>query len=192
MNAPKNRRLSALIAAAVLAATTASALAATKSPAAGQAPKRGENAATLTTRDTDFIAKAAIGGMAEVQEGQLATEQGASSDVKKYGATMVVDHNKANDQLKTLAQRNGWKLPDSIDATAQADVDRLKSSNGPSFDKQYIEQEQKDHDKTVALFQDAAKNADSPVLRQFAQETLPTLEHHQKMAHDLKPIPAKR
>jgi len=181
----------ALAIAAVLAAS--SALAATKAtPAKGQQPARGANAGTLSPRDTEFVNKAAAGGMAEVEEGQLASEQGSSSEVKKFGATMVVDHNKANDKLKMLAQQNGWKLPDAPDADAKSEIDKLKTANGMKFDQLYIEQEQKDHDKTVALFQDAAKNADSQELRQFAQETLPTLEHHQKMAHDMKPIPAKR
>ena len=193
MNALPKAKLMALVIAAMFAAAASSASAAPKSsPAKGQAPARGANAGALSERDTDFVNKAAMGGMAEVEEGQLATEQGSSSDVKKFGATMVVDHNKANDKLKTLAQQNGWKLPEALDTDAKAEVDQLKTAKGLAFDKSYIEQEQKDHDKTVALFQDEAKNADSPQLRQFAQETLPTLEHHQRMAHDMKPMPQKR
>jgi putative membrane protein len=133
-----------------------------------------------------------MAGMAEVQEGQLATENGSTGEVKKFGATMVVDHNKANDKLKTLAQTNGWMLPTELDGDAKADVDRLRTAKGKDFDSMYVEQEQKDHDQAVALFKDEAQNGTSPELKQFAQETLPTLEHHQRMAHDMKPIPAKR
>jgi putative membrane protein len=194
VNAHHSPKLLAWLAGAAMLAAAGSAISADKAPPAKAAsmPVRGQNAGTLTAKDTEFVTKAAVGGMAEVQEGQLATEHAASGEVKKFGATMVVDHNKANDKLQMLAKQNGWSLPTELDSEAKADIDKLKTAKGAQFDSMYIEQEQKDHDKTVALFQDAAKSSDSQEIRQFAQETLPTLEHHQKMAHDMKPIPAKR
>ena len=35
-------------------------------------------------------------------------------------------------------------------------------------------------------FQDAAKNAQDPDLKDFAQKTLPTLEQHHQMAKDME------
>lgn len=53
---------------------------------------------------------------------------------------------------------------------------------GADFDKAYAEQMVKDHDKTVALFEDAAKNAVDADLKAFANKTLPTLKAHQAHA----------
>ena len=193
MNVQNNPRVLACLIGAALAVAASSAVAANKAPKKETAkPAAAAPAQQLSAKDSEFVNKAAMAGMAEVQEGQLATENGASSEVKKFGATMVVDHNKANDKLKTLAQTNGWMLPTDLDGEMKADVDKLRAAKGKDFDSTYIEHEQKDHDTAVALFKDEAQNGDSPALKQFAQETLPTLEHHQKMAHDMKPMPQKR
>jgi putative membrane protein len=50
-----------------------------------------------------FVKKAAQGGAAEVEPGQMAVEIGQSQVVKDFGHKMVVDHSKAGDQLKILA-----------------------------------------------------------------------------------------
>ncbi|RYG88453.1 DUF4142 domain-containing protein, partial [bacterium] len=45
--------------------------------------------------DESFYEKAAHGGLAEVELGQLAQEKGRSPDVKAFGAMMVKDHTAA-------------------------------------------------------------------------------------------------
>ena len=45
--------------------------------------------------DKKFVEKAAQGGMAEVELGQLATQKASSDDVKKFGQRMVDDHSEA-------------------------------------------------------------------------------------------------
>ena len=49
--------------------------------------------------------------MMEVAMGKLAEEKGQSDDVKSFGKRMVADHSKANDELKSIAQQKGIKLP---------------------------------------------------------------------------------
>jgi len=44
--------------------------------------------------DKDFVNDAAIAGMAEVELGRMASEKGASANVKKFGKMMVEDHTK--------------------------------------------------------------------------------------------------
>jgi len=44
--------------------------------------------------DRSFMTKAAQGGMAEVELGQLAQQNGQSEDVKKFGKQMVDDHSR--------------------------------------------------------------------------------------------------
>src|ERR1044071_5797804 len=51
--------------------------------------------------DMEFVTEAAAGGMMEVELGKLATEKGVNQAVKDFGAHMVTDHTKINDELKT-------------------------------------------------------------------------------------------
>jgi len=99
----------------------------------------------LSAADKTFMTKAAQGGMAEVELGQLATQKGQSDDVKKFGQRMVDDHSKANDQLKSLASEKGVTLPTSLDAKDRALKDRLSKMSGAQFDKAYMQAMVKDH-----------------------------------------------
>lgn len=47
---------------------------------------------SLSTTDQQFVTKAAQGGLAEVQLGQLASQKASSSAVKQFGQRMVTDH----------------------------------------------------------------------------------------------------
>jgi putative membrane protein len=60
----------------------------------------GPNPATKTTNpspaDANFVTQLAIGGLAEVSVGQVATSHAADKRVKDFGQQMVTDHSKAN------------------------------------------------------------------------------------------------
>jgi putative membrane protein len=128
--------------------------------------------------DRHFLVKAAEGGMAEVQLGQLAQSNGSTSDVKDFGARMVKDHSAANDELKALAQQKGIDVPSQLDAKDQADYDSLSKLSGPAFDKAYVQDMVKAHKTDVALFKRASASAQDPDVKDFASKTLPTLEDH--------------
>src|SRR5918995_3477199 len=49
---------------------------------------------TLSTSDAAFMTTAARGGLAEVQMGQLAQQNGQSAAVKRFGQRMVDDHGR--------------------------------------------------------------------------------------------------
>ncbi|HLH08429.1 MAG TPA: DUF4142 domain-containing protein [Terriglobales bacterium] len=60
----------------------------------------GASSKKLSPSDKAFVTKAAEGGLAEVELGQLAQQKAESQQVKDFGQRMVTDHTKANDQLK--------------------------------------------------------------------------------------------
>ena len=138
------------------------------------------NAASSITgsSDSDFVEDAAIGGMAEVELGKLASTKAANAEVKKFGQMMVTDHTAANNQLKELAGKKGWKLPTEVDSSHKATADNLRNLVGADFDKEYVDDMVDDHETDVKAFQDKANNATDPELKAFAQKTLPVLQKH--------------
>ena len=142
---------------------------------------RAQNANRMTA-DSNFATKAAQGGMAEVQLGNLAKDHASSTEVKNFGQQMVSDHTKANDQLKSIAAQKNITLPTSIDAKDQAVYDRLSKLNGVEFDRAYMRQMVEDHRKDVSEFRKESTSGSDPELKSFASSTLPTLENHLKMA----------
>jgi putative membrane protein len=134
------------------------------------------------TSDSNFLTKAAQGGMAEVKLGQLAAEKASNPDVKQFGQQMADDHGKANDELKQLASSKGVTLPSDIGAKQQATYDRLSKLNGAEFDKAYMADMVKDHREDLKEFRRESKSGSDPDVKSWATKTLPTLEHHMQMA----------
>jgi putative membrane protein len=147
----------------------------------------GMSSAKLAPADRQFIKKAAQGGLAEVQLGQLATEKADSSDVKQFGQKMVDDHGKANDQLKQVASNKGVTIPDKLSAKDAATKARLEKLSGKAFDRAYMRDMVMDHTKDVSEFRTESKTAKDPDVKNFASETLPTLQDHLKQAKSIAP-----
>ncbi len=140
---------------------------------------------SVAPADRSFMAKAAQGGMAEVELGQLAEQNAQSQDVKDFGKRMVNDHSKAGDQLKQVASQNGVTLPDGLSAKDKATKATLSQLHGDAFDKAYMKDMVADHKQDVAEFKKESNAARNPQLKQWASETLPTLEDHLKMAEQV-------
>lgn len=138
----------------------------------------------LNRPDQRFVKTAAEGGMAEVKLGHLAQEKGASQTVKDFGARMVADHSKANDELKGIASSKNVSLPDSLSTKDQTLYDRLSKLSGPQFDREYIHAMVRDHEQDVAEFRRESQSASDPAIKDFASKTLPTLEEHLKLARE--------
>ncbi len=125
-----------------------------------------------------FAVKAANGGMSEVQMGKIAQERGTSKEVKDFGAMMVRDHTKANDELKALAANKNITLPAAVSDDMQKHMDDLNKTNPKDFDKDYINMMVSDHKDDINDFESEAKNSKDSSFKNFAVKTLPTLYKH--------------
>lgn len=136
--------------------------------------------------DSDFMVKAANGGMMEVEAGNLAVEKAAMESVRTFAARMVADHTLAGEELKALAEAKTIALPTELAKDEKDHLLDMGKKTGVEFDKHYIDMMVDDHDKTVSMFEDAAKNAKDPEVRAWAAKTLPTLKEHQAQVKQLK------
>ncbi len=150
--------------------TTASAMKADSSSAMSTMP--------VDKADADFAVKAANGGMMEVKLGALAQQNGSSQRVKDFGAMMVKDHTAVNDKLKALANAKNITLPNAISNDGQKEVDKLGKKSGKDFDKSYMNMMLSDHKDDISDFQKAGANCKDTDLKNFALQTLPTLQVH--------------
>jgi putative membrane protein len=137
-----------------------------------------------SNRDKDFAKEAAEGGLLEVKLGELAKSRGTSETVRELGSQMVIDHTKANNELKTLVASKNISVPATLSSKGQKCYDKLAKKEGKSFDKAYTHSMVKDHKKNVCKFKKEAKKGDDAELKSWAANTLPTLEHHKEMSKD--------
>lgn len=146
--------------------------------ASADTSKKGTAPMAVGTDDAKFAVAAANGGMAEVELGKLAQQTAANSKVKDFGAMMVSDHTKANNELMALAKSKNITLPTTINADEQKTKDDLSKKTGADFDKAYVSNMIDDHKKDIKDFEDASKNCKDADLKAFAAKTLPTLKMH--------------
>jgi putative membrane protein len=142
------------------------------------------NMAGLSAGDRDFMTKAAIGGMEEVELGRMAAQKGASNDVKQFGQRMVDDHSRANTELMSLASQKNVTLPTTLDQQHQDDVDRLTKLSGAAFDREYMTMMVKDHVEDVSEFERESASGSDTDVKAWAGRTVPTLRQHLQMAQE--------
>jgi putative membrane protein len=150
-----------------------------------QPSKQSSATSGLSAADQAFAKEAAMGGLAEVDLGQLAASKASSPDVKQFGQRMVDDHGKANEELKSWAAQKNVTLPTELDAKHKAEHAKLEKLSGDAFDRAYMTAMVADHNKDVADFQRESKSAKDPELKAWAAKTLPTLQDHQKSAKEI-------
>jgi putative membrane protein len=152
------------------------------------APTKQESARRASTAYSNegFIRNAAEANMADVKLGQLAKEKGQSPEVKKFADRMINDHTKANDELKQVANQEHVNLPTDVNSKDAATYRSLEKLSGAEFDKAYARTMVRDHEKDVAEFKREASTAQTEPVKQYAQETLPTLQSHLQEAKQMQ------
>ena len=146
--------------------------------AADESPGKAATAGKLAPKDEKFIMEAAQGGMLEVRLGEIASKRRPGPDVKDFGSMMASDHGKANEELRGVAAKVGVTIPAELDAKHKATVDKLDKMSGDEFDKAYVAEMVKAHEKDSTAFEDASDNAQNPDVKAFAGKTLPVIKAH--------------
>jgi putative membrane protein len=132
--------------------------------------------------DNEFVMKAAICGMHEVELGQIAQANASSPDVKKFGERMVIDHKKAHEELKTVAAKASIPVPDKVTADKQKEADNFRNLKGNEFDRAFMAHQVKEHEKAIEMLTKASKDLKNPGLKEFVEKTLPAIKEHHKIA----------
>jgi putative membrane protein len=145
-----------------------------------------QDATKLPAADMDFVNQATAAGMAEVDLGKLGAEKAADQSVKQFAQRMVDDHSKANEQLIKILADKKIEVPKELPADAASTKDQLSSLPVADFDSEYMTHMVSDHEKAVALFDKESKEGQDAQLKQFAEQTLPTIQDHLKQAQQIQ------
>jgi putative membrane protein len=135
----------------------------------------------------EFVTRASSSNNFEVAAGALAVSKGQNAEVKHYGEHMVAEHTAVGVEMKNLASRKGWNVPNDLQPKEQANLTKLMALDGAAFDKQFATIMVQSHQDAISLFETAA--ADRGVrdndLRAMAGSKLPNLRAHLQQAVQL-------
>jgi predicted outer membrane protein/sporulation protein YlmC with PRC-barrel domain len=174
-----------LLLASLVASTALAAPAMAQTPPA-QPAQTAQPQAPANISAADFVNRAAIGNMFEIQTSQLAVNRTQNDRIRQFAQRMVDEHTKAGEALKTAA--TGQTLPQSLDQSHAGLLQTLQGASGPDFDRRYVRQQVNAHQESVQLYETFARTGDNPQLKTFAQQTLPTLQQHLKAAQELRQV----
>ena len=104
--------------------------------------------------------------MFEIQAGQLAQQMTSDSAHKEFAQMIVADHTKTTNQLKGMAPKlQGVELPQKLNETLQAKIDKLNSLSGAAFEQQFKTEQVQGHEEAIEQSQTYAKSGDNPELK---------------------------
>ncbi|MCU1263437.1 MAG: outer membrane protein [Bryobacterales bacterium] len=135
--------------------------------------------------DKQFIMDVALRGMRQIEVAKIAIDKTSNPAIKQYAQKVVREQGKATGALKRIAGKQSITIPDSIDTKQQADVDRLAKLSGEGFDRAYMKDQVRMHERSLRDFQREVKDGRDDSVKQFAARVLPLVEQHLQTAKDL-------
>ena len=139
----------------------------------------------IDSADKSFLQSAYEDGLAEIHMAGLGVKKTANDEVKAFAMKLEADHGRANGEMMTLAGNKKVTLatkPGMVDTAKE----KLLDVRGASFDRIFLDDMVKDHEKAVASFEKAANDSKDADVKAFAAKTLPTLKAHLSTAKDLQ------
>jgi putative membrane protein len=135
--------------------------------------------------DRAIIWMAAVADMTEAHIGQMAENQASESQVKDLAQKLIHDHTDAYQQLAAVAVKNGDSVPAGIDVRKITAVEQLMKLKGAQFDRVFVQEEIRDHERAIAEFKREAQHGQNPDVKAYASKMIPVLEDHLRLAQAL-------
>jgi len=140
------------------------------------------NDAKFTTnsseKDAQFLVDAAEVNLAEISMGKLASTQGMTKEVRELGEMMNGSHQKAYDDLASLAKKKNITIPAAASDDYQKKYNTLSEKRGSDFDKDFCDEMVAGHKDAIDKFERASKESTDPDIQTWAANMLPTLRTH--------------
>jgi putative membrane protein len=148
-----------------------------------------DNERSLNAVDDNFVEKAALANMTEVDFGQLASTKATNTAVKAFAQHMVSEHTTAQNELRDIADDyNNIDWPDDLDQQHQQIKQQLMTLTGYAFDSLYMASQVMDHETTRNLFQNEITNGTEQRVKSYASKYLPGIEHHLHQADSIRNV----
>jgi putative membrane protein len=151
----------------------------------------GNNPDNSSTNSQDFgakvfVSKAMEGDASEVRMGQLAQQKSQSNDVKQLAQKLVADHTQMDEKwFKPIAKQLGVSEPKGPSKKDKKMAEKLEGLSAADFDTQYLTMMLKDHQQDLKEFQDEAKVAQDPSVKQVAEQGANVISKHLELVEQI-------
>ena len=136
--------------------------------------------------DQEFITDAANGGKFEVESSRVALSKQSTDATTDLAQQLIRDHSQANDKLESLADSKGVDMPEQMSPDQTSKLEQLQAAQGEQFERMFETMQADAHREAIALFERCAKYCQDLDVRQFAADTLPTLQSHMQHVQQMQ------
>ena len=137
--------------------------------------------------DSNFLVRATMANMEEINVLQAGIDNGTSKDVKAHAKMMIADHKKLGAKVSAYAAKKGYTLPADDGGKGNDDLAKLnKHTKGTDWDKAWVDMMVDGHSDAISLFEKAEDKVKDADLKQLITDALPTLHNHYNMVKELQ------
>src|SRR5690349_11531380 len=124
----------------------------------------------IDNADAAAMKQLAQANLDEIESGKAAASKAQNAEVKQFAQKMVTDHQQMLQELQSLAKAKGVALPQSGSLKEKAQSKLAERASGADFDKKYMEEMVKDHQKDVQDTQNVAAKAKDPDFKRAVEK----------------------
>ena len=134
-----------------------------------------------------FVDLAIMNDTFEIAAARLALTNAAGDSVKAFARRMIATHTAASQRVARAAAAARPVVTPGTRSTPDYDkrLADLRTLRAAAFDRAYIDDQVHEHHAILSLFQLYASGGNVPGLKVIAEQTIPVVQDHLKMAQDL-------
>jgi predicted outer membrane protein len=134
----------------------------------------------------EFLVQVAQDSLAEIELCLLALRKSPTKEIRKFALTMIDEHSALAHELEQLAQKKKLDLKLQLADQHRAAVDKLSKVPASEFDRRFMEQNLKDHEKGLKVFQHYAAEEKDPDIKALAEHGVKMYTSHLKMVNEVE------
>jgi putative membrane protein len=132
--------------------------------------------------DANFLDQISTANQMEVATAKMAQDKASNPMVKDFAKQLQDDHQDAQAELQQIAQKDNLNVQTNNNAQAPKTLANL---SGSQFDQKFIQDEIRDHQKTISKLEREKSTLQSQDVKNYVTDILPTLQAHLKTAQDI-------
>jgi putative membrane protein len=140
----------------------------------------------MENADQAFLKQLAQANLAEIKAGQMGASKAHNAEVKKFAQKMADDHQIMLTELKSLAKSKDVALPQDVNARDFAEMKKLEHASAGDFDRRYMDEMMKDHEKDLQAARNIAAKAKDAQFKSAVEHASAKIQEHLQLARSVQ------
>ena len=142
--------------------------------------------------DANIVSLITMSNSEEIGDSKVAQTKATNANVKAFANDMVKDHQSLQGQVDKLGTKANITPQEPTTASAEKQraeqemTELQNTAKGADFDKQYIDDQISDHQKTLDNLQRLQNEAQNAELKSLIEKAIPKVQQHLQRAKDIQ------